>query len=140
MNQNTNENAGLIEGRNAVMEALRAGKPVDRLYILDGSREGSIQTIKREARKAGVTAEFVDKTRLDRMSETGHHQGVIAKIAAYHYAELDDLFQKAQEKGEDPFFIILDNIEDPHNLGSVIRTAHQAGYSHSTTQFWQGLY
>ena len=128
MNQNTTtENAGLIEGRNAVMEALRAGKPVDRLYILDGSREGSIMTIKREARKAGITAEYVDKTRLDRMSETGHHQGVIAKIAAYHYAELDDLFRKAEEKGEDPFFILLDNLEDPHNLGAILRTANVCG-------------
>ena len=117
----------IIEGRNAVTEAFRAGKPVDRLYVLDGSRDGAILTIKREAKKAGVSIDYVDKTRLDQMSETGHHQGVIARIAAYHYAELEDLFEQARKKNEDPFFLILDNIEDPHNLGAILRTANVCG-------------
>ncbi|MBO4266324.1 MAG: 23S rRNA (guanosine(2251)-2'-O)-methyltransferase RlmB [Lachnospiraceae bacterium] len=116
-----------IEGRNAVIEALRSGKPVDRLFILDGSNDGPISTIKREARKNDVQIKFVDKDRLDNMSRTGHHQGVIAKCAAYEYAEVDDILAKAKEKGEDPFIILLDNIEDPHNLGAIIRTANLAG-------------
>ena len=116
-----------IEGRNAVTEALRAGKPIDRLYILDGCVDGPISTIKREARKNDVQIKFVDKDRLDNMSETGHHQGVIAKCAAYEYATVEDILEKAKEKGEDPFVILLDNIEDPHNLGAIIRTANLAG-------------
>lgn len=116
-----------IEGRNAVIEALRSGRPVDRLFILDGSSDGPISTIKREARKNDVQVKFVDKERLDSMSQTGHHQGVIAKCAAYEYASVDDILKKAKEKGEDPFIILLDNIEDPHNLGAIIRTANLAG-------------
>ena len=116
-----------IEGRNAVIEALRSGRPVDRLFILDGSSDGPISTIKREARKNDVQVKFVDKERLDSMSQTGHHQGVIAKCAAYEYASVDDILEKAKEKGEDPFIILLDNIEDPHNLGAIIRTANLAG-------------
>ena len=116
-----------IEGRNAVTEALRAGKPIDRLYILDGCVDGPISTIKREARKKDVQIKFVDKDRLDNMSETGHHQGVIAKCAAYEYATVEDILEQAKEKGEDPFVILLDNIEDPHNLGAIIRTANLAG-------------
>ena len=116
-----------IEGRNAVIEALRSGRPVDRLFILHGSSDGPISTIKREARKNDVQVKFVDKERLDSMSQTGHHQGVIAKCAAYEYASVDDILEKAKEKGEDPFIILLDNIEDPHNLGAIIRTANLAG-------------
>lgn len=116
-----------IEGRNAVIEVLRSGRPVDRLFILDGSSDGPISTIKREARKNDVQVKFVDKERLDSMSQTGHHQGVIAKCAAYEYASVDDILEKAKEKGEDPFIILLDNIEDPHNLGAIIRTANLAG-------------
>lgn len=119
--------SNIVEGRNAVIEALRAGRPVEKLYVLDGSKDGAVMTIKREARKAGIDIEYVDKIRLDRMSETGHHQGVIAKTAAYHYAEMDDLFDKAKSRQEDPFFIILDNIEDPHNLGAILRTANVCG-------------
>ncbi len=116
-----------IEGRNAVIEVLRSGRPVDRLFIFDGSSDGPISTIKREARKNDVQVKFVDKERLDSMSQTGHHQGVIAKCAAYEYASVDDILEKAKEKGEDPFIILLDNIEDPHNLGAIIRTANLAG-------------
>lgn len=120
-----NENA--IEGRNPILEAFRAGKPVDRLYVLDGCRDGAVLTIKREAVKAGTVIKYVDKDRLDHMSPTGHHQGVIAITAAYEYSEVSDILKRAEEKGEDPFIIILDGIEDPHNLGAIIRTADQAG-------------
>ena len=116
-----------IEGRNAVIEAFRAGKPIDKLYVLDGCQDGPIMTIKREAKKNNVLLKFVTKERLDQMSETGKHQGVIAVAAAYEYAEVDDMLGAAKEKGEAPFLFLLDNIEDPHNLGAIIRTANLAG-------------
>ena len=116
-----------IEGRNAVIEAFRAGKPIDKIFILDGCQDGPVSTIKREAKKKDVMIKYVTKERLDQISETGKHQGVIAYAAAYEYAELEDIFDKAKEKGEAPFIMILDNIEDPHNLGAIIRTANLAG-------------
>ena len=116
-----------IEGRNAVIEAFRAGKPIDKIFILDGCQDGPVSTIKREAKKKDIMIKYVTKERLDQISETGKHQGVIAYAAAYEYAELEDIFDKAKEKGEEPFVIILDNIEDPHNLGAIIRTANLAG-------------
>lgn len=116
-----------IEGRNAVMEAFRSGKTVDKIFILDGCQDGPINSIKREAKKAGCLVKFVNKERLDQLSETGKHQGVIAYIAAYDYAELEELLQEARDKNEKPFLFLLDGIEDPHNLGAIIRTAHQAG-------------
>lgn len=116
-----------IEGRNAVLEAFRAGRPVDRLLILDGCQDGPIKSILREAKKGDTIITFVKKERLDQLSETGHHQGVIAYAAAYEYAEIEDMFTLAEKKGEPPFLIILDNLEDPHNLGAIIRTANQAG-------------
>lgn len=117
----------IIEGRNPVIEAFRSGKEIDKLYILDGSQDGPIMTIKREARKKGTLVKYVTKDRLDQLSETGKHQGVIAYIAAYEYSTIEDMFALAESKGEDPFFILLDEIEDPHNLGAIIRTANQAG-------------
>lgn len=117
----------LIEGRNPVIEAFRSGKEIDRVYILDGCQDGPVQTIKREARKHDTMIKFVNKERLDQLSETGTHQGVIACVAAYEYSEIEDMFALAEKKGEDPFFILLDEIEDPHNLGAIIRTANQAG-------------
>ena len=116
-----------IEGRNAVIEAFRSGKTVDKLYILDGCQDGPVMTIKREAKKYDTMVKYVTKERLDQMSQTGKHQGVIAVIAAYDYAEVDDILQNAKEKGEPPFIFLLDNIEDPHNLGAIIRTANLAG-------------
>lgn len=116
-----------IEGRNAVIEAFRSGRTIDRLYLLEGSQEGQMQTIKREADRHHTQIRYVDRQRLDQISETGHHQGVVAVAAAYHYAGIDDLFARAREKEEDPFFIFLDNIEDPHNLGAIIRTANVVG-------------
>ena len=116
-----------IEGRNAVLEALKAGKPIDKLFVLDGCQDGPVLSIKREAKKRDVLLKYVDKTRLDQMSETGHHQGVIAIGAAIEYAEPDEILQLAADKGEDPFLILLDHVEDPHNLGAIIRTANLAG-------------
>lgn len=124
-NQTVNEFT--IEGRNAVIEAFRSGKPIDRVYILDGCQDGPILTIKREARKQDTLIKYVAKERLDQMSETGKHQGVIACAAAYEYADIEDMFQLAEKKGEPPFLFLLDNIEDPHNLGAIIRTANLAG-------------
>ena len=116
-----------IEGRNAVLEAFRSGKTIDRLFVLDGCQDGPILSIKREAKKQDTLIRYVDSKRLDQLSETGKHQGVIAYAAAYEYAEVEDILNAAKEKNEAPFIILLDNIEDPHNLGAIIRTAHQAG-------------
>lgn len=116
-----------IEGRNPVLEAFRSGKTIDRLFVLEGCKDGPIQSILREAKKHDTIVSFVKKERLDQLSETGKHQGVIAKAAAYEYAEVDDILEAAREKNEPPFIIILDHIEDPHNLGAIIRTANLAG-------------
>lgn len=116
-----------IEGRNAVIEAFRSGKTIDKLYVLDGCQDGPMMTIKREAKKQNVMVKYVTKERLDQLSETGRHQGVIAVAAAYEYAEVEDMLEAAREKGEAPFLFLLDNIEDPHNLGAIIRTANLAG-------------
>ena len=120
-----NENA--IEGRNAVIEAFRAGRTIDKVFLQDGLKDGPIQTILREAKKQDVRVNFVTKERLNEMSETGRHQGVIAMAASYSYAEVSDILDKAREKGEPPFIILLDGIEDPYNLGAIVRTANQAG-------------
>ena len=117
----------IIEGRNAVIEAFRSGKPVDKLFVLDGCQDGPIRTIVREAKKHDTILKFVTKERLDQLSETKKHQGVIAYAAANEYSEVEDIFELAEKKGEDPFIILLDNIEDPHNLGAIIRTANLAG-------------
>lgn len=116
-----------IEGRNAVIEAFRSGKPIDKVFILDGCQDGPIMTIKREASKHDTLIKYVAKERLDQMSETGKHQGVIAYAAAYEYAQVEDILDNAKAKGESPFIFLLDNIEDPHNLGAIIRTANLAG-------------
>lgn len=116
-----------IEGRNAVIEAYRSGKTIDKLYVLDGCQDGPVMTIKREAKKCGTVVKYVDNKRLDFMSETGKHQGVIAVVAAYDYVDVDEILKNANDKGEAPFIFVLDGIEDPHNLGAIIRTAHQAG-------------
>lgn len=121
------ENTTWIEGRNAVLEAFRSGKTIDKLYVLNGCQDGPVRTIVREAKKHGTILNFVDKERLNHLSETGKHQGVIACAAAYAYSEVEDMLCLAKERGEDPFLILLDNIEDPHNLGAIIRTANLAG-------------
>ncbi|MBD8933561.1 MAG: 23S rRNA (guanosine(2251)-2'-O)-methyltransferase RlmB [Lachnospiraceae bacterium] len=116
-----------IEGRNAVIEAYRAGRPIDKLFILDGCQDGPILTIKWEAKAKQTPVKFVTKERLDQLSETGKHQGVIAYAAAYEYATVEEILDNARQKGEAPFLFLLDNIEDPHNLGAIIRTANLAG-------------
>ena len=121
------EHTLVIEGRNAVLEAFRSGKPIDKVFVLDGCQDGPIRTIIREAKKHDTILNFVGKDRLSQLSETGKHQGVIAYAAAYEYAEVEDILKNAREKGEEPFIFLLDNIEDPHNLGAIIRTANLAG-------------
>ena len=116
-----------IEGRNAVMEAFRSGKTIDKLFVLDGCQDGPVKSIVREAKKHDTIVNFVAKERLDQLSDTGHHQGVIAFAAAYEYAEVEDILKIAEEKGEPPFIFLLDGIEDPHNRGAIIRTANLAG-------------
>lgn len=120
-------NENMIEGPNAVLEAFRSGKPVDKLFVLDGCQDGPVRTIVREAKKHDTLVQFVDKERLTQLSQTGRHQGVIAYTAAYEYAQVEDMLALAKERGEDPFLILLDDIEDPHNLGAIIRTANLAG-------------
>lgn len=117
----------MIEGRNAVIEAFRSGKTIDKVFILDGCQDGPMSTIRREAKKHDTIIKYVEKERLDQLSSTGKHQGVIAMAAAYSYAEVEDILAVAREKGEDPFIFILDGIEDPHNLGAIIRTANLSG-------------
>ena len=117
----------VIEGRNAIIEAFRSGKTVDKLFLLDGCQDGPIITIRREAKKQDCLIKYVTKERLDQLSETGKHQGAIAYIAAYDYVEVEDILDIAKKKGEAPFLFLLDGIEDPHNLGAIIRTANLAG-------------
>lgn len=116
-----------IIGRNPVIEAFRAGKAVDRLFLQDGIHDGPVSTIIREAKKAGIKPEFVKKERLDEIAGQGSHQGVIAYLAAFHYSSVPDILEYARSKNESPFIFILDGIEDPHNLGAMIRTANLAG-------------
>lgn len=116
-----------IEGRNAVLEAFRSGRTIDKLYVLDHCQDGPIRSILREAKKHDTIINYVQKDRLDQLSETGKHQGVIAVSAAYAYAQVADILEAAAKKREPPFIFILDGIEDPHNLGAIIRTANLAG-------------
>ena len=125
--QNTEEEQLIIEGRNPVREAFRAGRTIDRLYVQDGLKDGPVLALVSKARKSDVMVTFVSKERLDEMSETGKHQGVVAQCAAYAYAEVEDLLERAREKGEAPFLFLLDDIEDPHNLGAIIRSANLMG-------------
>lgn len=117
----------MIEGRNAVLEAFRSGKTIDKLFVLDGCQDGPVRSIIREAKKHDTILQFVTKERLNQLSETGHHQGVIAHAAAYEYAQVEDILKRAEERKEAPFVFILDGIEDPHNLGAIIRTANLSG-------------
>lgn len=122
-----NQHTLVVEGRNAVLEAFRSGRAIDKVFVLDGCQDGPIRTIVREAKKHGSLINFVSRERLNQISETGKHQGVVAYAAAYEYAQIEDMLELAKQKGEDPFLILLDNIEDPHNLGAIIRTANTAG-------------
>ena len=116
-----------IEGRNPVAEALKSGRRIDKIYVRRGEKQGSIVPLLRQARKQGIIISEVDGAKLNEMSETKNHQGIIALVSPIEYAEIDDVLALAAEKGEPPFIVILDRINDPHNLGSVIRTANCAG-------------
>lgn len=117
----------VIEGRNPVLEALRSDRPINKLIVLKGKIEGSLKQIIKEAKKRGIPVQFVDRGKLNQMAQSDNHQGVIARVAAYEYAELEDVMAGVREKGEAPFFIICDGISDPHNLGSILRTADATG-------------
>ena len=121
------EESLVIYGRNAVLEAFRSGKTIDRLYVQEGVADGTLQSILRTAKKTDAVINFVNKERLNKYAEGDKHQGVVAMAAAYNYAEVEDILNAAKEKEEPPFIIVLDDIEDPHNLGAIIRTANQAG-------------
>ncbi|MCH5187149.1 MAG: 23S rRNA (guanosine(2251)-2'-O)-methyltransferase RlmB [Oscillospiraceae bacterium] len=116
-----------IEGRNPVAEAIKSGRQIDKIYVRRGDKQGSIIPLIREAKRRGIIVSEVDASKLNEMSETGNHQGVIAQVPPMDYAEVDDILKIAEERGEPPFIVILDRIADPHNLGSVIRTANCAG-------------
>ena len=116
-----------IEGRHPVMEAFRSGRTIDKLFVLDGCEDGPVKSIIRAAKKQDTYIRFVKKERLDQLSETHQHQGVIAMAAAYSYSTVEDILAIAREKNEEPFIFLLDGIEDPHNLGAIIRTANLAG-------------
>ncbi len=116
-----------IEGRNAVLEALRAGQSIERIYLQEGLRDGAIRTIRKLAKEAGVVFSEIPKERIDRLSEGGHHQGVVADLSAFSYSTVEEILSAAAKEAEDPFLVLLDGIEDPHNLGAILRTAHAAG-------------
>ncbi|TCN19379.1 23S rRNA (guanosine(2251)-2'-O)-methyltransferase RlmB [Mesobacillus foraminis] len=115
-----------IAGKNPVIEALKSSRDINKILISEGSQRGQMQQVTKLAKEANVIVQFVPKKKLDQIYE-GNHQGVVAQVAAYKYAELDDLFTAAEKKDEAPFFLLLDEIEDPHNLGSIMRTADAAG-------------
>ncbi|WNF37039.1 23S rRNA (guanosine(2251)-2'-O)-methyltransferase RlmB [Bacillaceae bacterium IKA-2] len=116
-----------IIGKNPILEAIRAGHPINKIWIGEGSQKGQIDQVIDLAKENGILFQFVPKKKLESLVDTQNHQGVVASVAAYEYAELEDLFTNAKEKGQEPFFLLLDELEDPHNLGSIIRTADAAG-------------
>ncbi|MBR5438164.1 MAG: 23S rRNA (guanosine(2251)-2'-O)-methyltransferase RlmB [Clostridia bacterium] len=124
---NEKQREDLIIGRNAVSEALRSERSIDTLLVVKGERNGSIGRIMAECREKKIVIKEVDKKKLDFMCGQGNHQGVAAYVAAHEYAEVEDILALAAERGEDPFIIVCDGIEDPHNLGAIIRTAETAG-------------
>ncbi|WP_456277100.1 23S rRNA (guanosine(2251)-2'-O)-methyltransferase RlmB [Bacillus sp. AK128] len=116
----------IVIGKNPVLEALRSGRDINKILIAEGALKGQTGQIMQLAKESGVVVQIAPRKKLDQLYD-GNHQGIVAQVAAYQYAELDDLFASAKEKGEDPFFILLDEIEDPHNLGSILRTADATG-------------
>lgn len=118
---------GVIEGRNAVIEALRAGTAIDKIYLAKGDTDSALGHIANTARANGVVVVNADRRKLDEMSRTHAHQGVIAVAAVREYASIEDIFQRAEEQGEAPLIVLCDELSDPHNLGAVIRTAECAG-------------
>ncbi len=120
-------NENQLEGRNAVLEALRSGRDMEKLLVQKGNVEGTIRRIVAQAKEKGVVIQETSRQKLDELSQTKNHQGVIALVSAHHYTELEDILAAAREKGEDPFLLLLDGITDPHNLGAILRTAECAG-------------
>ncbi|ABR50569.1 RNA methyltransferase, TrmH family, group 3 [Alkaliphilus metalliredigens QYMF] len=116
-----------IEGRNPVLEALKAGREIDKLLIAKGAEEGSMKKIIGMAKDQNIIVQYVERQKLDQISESHAHQGVIAQVAAYEYSDVETILENAQKKGKSPFILILDEIMDPHNLGSIIRTADAVG-------------
>lgn len=121
------EREDLIEGRNAVIEALKSDSTIEQVLVSSGKSEGSINVILAKAKEKGIPVKYVDRKKLDKISNGGVHQGVIAISTPYNYCDVDDIILNAKEKNEDPFILVLDEIEDPHNLGSIIRTAELCG-------------
>jgi len=121
------EREDIVIGRNAVIETLKGERTIETLYIANNKMEGSINKIISIAKEKGILIKEVDKRKLDSMSNEGVHQGVIAKVTPYKYSEVSDILALAEERGESPFIVILDEIEDPHNLGSIVRTAELFG-------------
>ena len=117
----------LIEGRNALTEALRSGRSIDKLYVAEGSTDRSLARLAAQAKEAGAVVVPTDRRKLDQMSPTGAHQGVIAAVAAHEYASVDEILELAAQRGEAPLLVICDELSDPHNLGAVLRTAECAG-------------
>ncbi len=115
-----------IAGKNPVIEALKSSRDINKILVAEGSQRGQMQQVIKLSKESNVIVQFVPKKKLDQLYD-GNHQGVIAQVAAYEYAELDDLFAAAEKRGEAPFFLLLDEIEDPHNLGSIMRTADATG-------------
>lgn len=126
-NQNQELNENQLEGRNAILEVLRSGRDIEKLYVAKGNVEGTIRRIVAMAAEKGVVMQEVSRQKLDGMSQTKNHQGVIALVSAHDYVEVEDILAVAREKGEDPFILLLDGITDPHNLGAILRTAECAG-------------
>lgn len=123
-----NENAeNLLEGRNAITEALSSGRAVDKVFIAEGSTDRALARLAAMAKEAGAVVVETDRRKLNMMSATGAHQGIIAQVAAHSYATIDEMFARAEEKGEAPLLIICDELSDPHNLGAIMRTAECAG-------------
>lgn len=120
-------NTDIIEGRNPIAEALKSGREIDKILVARGEKNGSIIKIISDAKKQGIVVQEVDRAKLDAMSHTKNHQGVVAYVAAAQYATVEDILASAASKGEQPFIIIADEITDPHNLGSLLRTANAAG-------------
>ena len=118
---------GLIEGRNALTEALRSGRTIDKLYVAEGSTDRALARLAAQAKEAGAVVVPTDRRKLDQMSPTGAHQGVIAAVAAHEYASVDDILELAAQRGEAPLIVICDELSDPHNLGAILRTAECAG-------------
>ena len=122
-----NRRDDIVIGRNSVSELLKSGRTVDHVLVANTEKKGTVLQILSKCRELGIVVKEVSPTKLDFMSSGGNHQGVIAACAVHEYSQLSDLFETAKEKGQDPFFIICDEIEDPHNLGAIIRTAEAAG-------------